>query len=577
MSSASPTDRIPLWPVDVVVVVGLGLLAWPALMELCVGPSSAAFFLSGPDAGEWALNAQLVAEGAFDRVDQHRMPTFLLVLAAVFGLVDDIAWAGHLVSAVAWGLQPLALYALGRLVGGRLVGLLAGLLVLGAGMLVQEAALFGVDPLLSLLLPVAMTVALGSRRLQWPAALGAGAVAALACCTHLLALPYVIPAVILTLWPPASEAPPAMPLKRLAAFVVGFGAVVLLFELTFDLISPVAVIHAVSEGISKGTGAPSTSVLSDAAHQQLAQGQGEALRQATHIALSPFQSPNTPWVVGVLALWIGILGPGLRVTEGLPKSPPSWAIRWLGRAPVRRWRAVRAGWWGRLARWWGRLGPDLAVGLVLLSCLAPVPVLAAANSPFRYAITLLPFVALMLARGVAAVVHTPMVWAPPRARLGWAVVVGLGVASWVGMDSHTRLSHALSNLPTPTASARMGRVLSEVVKREFPGDGAVASPMREVPAYLGRAQCPRTTWYSTEVPDTVPNRLEHMRASCHGEGPIPFIWFPKAPYGMGDDAMSQAVGLHAFERWGERARLIEGELEAVVIAVPRVSDKAAGP
>ena len=72
-----------------------------------------------------------------------------------------IAWAGHLVSAVAWGLQPLALYALGRLAGGRLVGLLAALFVLGAGMLVQEAALFGVDPLLSLLLPITLPVFCG--------------------------------------------------------------------------------------------------------------------------------------------------------------------------------------------------------------------------------------------------------------------------------------------------------------------------------------------------------------------------------------------------------------------------------
>lgn len=97
--------------------------------------------------------------------------------------------------------------------------------------------------------------------------------------------------------------------------------------------------------------------------------------------------------------------------------------------------------------------------------------------------------------------------------------------------------------------------------------------MREVPAYLGRAQCPRTTWYSVDVPDTVLNRLEHMRASCHGEGPIPFIWFPKAPFGMGDDAMSQALGRYASERWGERARVAEGDLEAVVIAVPRVASE----
>jgi hypothetical protein len=38
---------------------------------------------------------------------------------------------------------------------------------------------------------------------------------------------------------------------------------------------------------------------------------------------------------------------------------------------------------------------------------------------------------------------------------------------------------------------------------------------------------------------------------------------------MGDDAVSQALGAHVAETWGELARVREGEFEGVVLAIPR--------
>ena len=569
MPSASPT-KLPAWAFDLAVILCIGAYLWPAVLQLPVDPAAAGAYLNGPDAGEWALNAQMVERNDVANVDPHRMPTFLLVLVGMMALVDDVAPAGHLVAVISWALQPVALYLLGRWAGGRLVGILSAVIVMGCAPLVLEAAKFGVDPLLSLLLPAALAVALWSRRMPWPAAVGAGAVTAMACCTHLMALPYVFPALILALWPPPEEGPPARPLLRLLAFVLTVVGVVSLLDAVFDLISIDAYMRSISEGISRGTGGPGDTGLSDAARQQLKTGgSAQPLLGASHAALNPFRSPRWAWWLLVGALWAGVIGLGLRPGRDWPRTPPAMLRPWLGAMPERRWRKLQQGLFGRAVRLRSLLSSDLVVGLVLLSCLAPLPLLSAANAPERYGITLLPFVAVVLARGLGSAASSVARFAPARHR-HW-VVGGLGFSMviFVGLNTHASLQRVLALVPRPGAVPRLALRLSAALDRVLPGSAAIASPMREVPAHLKRPHCPRTSCTPDLGGNSVASCLLHLRRRCPGDGPIPLIWLTEAPAGMGDDAVSQAVGEHAAATWGELARVREGEFEGVVLAIPR--------
>jgi len=552
------------------VVVGILVWLWPALQQLPVGDAPAAAFLNGPDAGEWALNAQLVGQGELQQVDPHRMPTFLFVLAATMGILGEVAPAGHLVAVASWALLPVVLYGLGCRVGGRLVGALSAALVVGCAPLVREAAQFGVDPLLSVLLPTAMLAAVASRCVKWPAALGAGAVAAVAACTHLMALPYVIPALLFALWRPAGCTAPARLPLRFGAFVMGLVGVVLALDLAVGLISLDAFVHSISEGIARGTGAPEDGGLSEAARQQLADGRSESALGATHVALQPYLGSGVGWGPGVVVFWVGVVGLGLREAVAWPDSPPAWLRPWLGTAPDRRWRGLGRGWLAAFVGWRHRLSPDGGTGLLLLACLAPLPLLVAADAPDRYAINLLPFVAVVLARGVGSVVAV-LSWSAPVDRRRWIVAgIGLPVTVFVVWQSQSRLASGLASIPHPDTVPRLAWRLSVVVERALPGRSAVASPMREVPAHLGRPHCPRTSCVpSAEQTDAIAACLDHLRRSCAGEGPVPLVWLSEAPLGMGDDALSQAVGAHAAETWGELARVREGGFEGVVVAVPR--------
>ena len=204
----------------------------------------------------------------------------------------------------------------------------------------------------------------------------------------------------------------------------------------------------------------------------------------------------------------------------------------------------------------------------MLSCLAPLPVLTAANAPERYSITLLPFVAVLLARGLGSGVVVVARLAPVRLRPWLVGVLGLPLLGLVGQESHARLQERVTSLP-PTGSVphfawRLARATEEAV----PDSSSVASPMREIPAHLNRAHCPRTTCTATRPEEWVPVCLAHLRRGCPSDETTPLAWMVRGPTGMGDDPASQALGAHAAETWGVAAKVDHGEYSAVVIAVP---------
>ena len=77
--------------VSIAGVVGLAFTFWPQApvppgLALPLAPwwgGIGDMVLEGPDAAQWAENAQRMADGAFKQLDPHRMPSWLLVVAGL--------------------------------------------------------------------------------------------------------------------------------------------------------------------------------------------------------------------------------------------------------------------------------------------------------------------------------------------------------------------------------------------------------------------------------------------------------------------------------------------------------------
>lgn len=555
-------DAVALLPFVPALVVGAAVLPWPS--------SPRARFLNGADAGEWALNAQRVLHGDFSGVDPHRPPAFLLAVAAARACVDDIAQAGHLVAAAAWMALPLATYALGRTCGGPLVGALAGLLVLGAEPLLHGASLYSVDPFITTLLPLSVaSVALARHRPGW--AWTAGLVSGLAAATHLTTLPYWLPALALLMWQGRDAATTAGPWARALLFGSGVLAVLVGSHAIFGGITVDELLHSISEGIARDAPRTDTALaLSAPASETLKAGRSHALEGATHALLLPLVPAPSLWLAWVVALWAGIVGLGLAPRPSTAGRVP-WFVRPLGPRAHRQWRreSPPLGPLRRLHQLCARTRLDPGTGLILLSTLVPAVLFAAADAPERYTRNLLPFAAVLLARGLASAVRL-VGWAvPARARRpvwGGAATLAVAALAWTTTQ---RVQQSARLMPAPGEVPRAARSLADALQQTFPGDSAIATPMREAAAHLGRPHCPRQSCLGTA--DTLGFRacVAQLRAACPGEGPLPFVWLETGPVGMGDDAFSQAFGAWAAESWPPERTVTLPGLRARLIGIPR--------
>jgi hypothetical protein len=332
-------------------------------------------------------------------------------------------------------------------------------------------------------------------------------------------------------------------------------------------------------------------IRTDAALASLARRSDGALSEASRLALGPFWWRGVPWFALGTALMVGALGPGLgrpRPPAEAPVAPPPARLpRWIRyRLPARARRAAEAA----MDRAQTPLGAstagtplhrllqrlDLRHGLPLLACLAPLPVLAAAGAEPRYASNLLPFVAVLLARGLVGPLRAlagPLA-GPPRsaaagARLAGAVLLGGVAAAWLGPRALDAQADAVARIPRTDPVATGALALAEAIGSAFPSSGGVATPLREAAAHLGRPFCPRSSCVSGGRGADPAACVAHMRRECSGAGPIPLVWFTRGPLGMGDDARSQAFGAWAAERYPVAARVEHAAFDAVIISVPR--------
>jgi len=525
----------------VAVILWAGLTLWPMgdlpgipPMDVAV-PAWASLgdvVLSGPDAGEWASAATAFAQGRYEDLDPHRMPTWPLLVGTLMAWMPDVALAGHFLNHVCVVAAALAVYLLARPGAGRGLALGAAVAVACCPPLVEASRRLGSDSLLTaLVLGLMLTAYLAARR-WWLAPL-AGVVAALCASTHYTALAFPVPALVLILiagrgrwW------------ERLAAPLLYLGAGALTLKGIFSIFpvpSPAGFSRALAEGISQGSqgvGADTRTDWSDALAIFSEADVLGAVNGAVSIALQWLVPSWLPWGLAVVLPWLGLVG----------------LIR-------ERRRPVRA------------VGRGLAVGIPLLLCLSPLPFLAAAGAPERYSQTLIPIAALLLARGLAlplGLVDMAVKAKVPRWPAG---VLGLGVGLALAAGLWQGAARWVKPMPPRTEDVsawQLGRAIAE----NFPAGGHVACPIREANVLAGRDYCPRTVCPTGTSESAFWFCLGIMNQECEGDGDLPYVSAVKS---RGDERSENRKAMDAWviEKWGAAAEVRTHDLDAWVVSVPR--------
>jgi hypothetical protein len=524
MSGTSTTtarvwDQLRRWGLDVALLLALlvvGLLYMPGINDSIVQAQNHPLtvwaeahdlpfwatvddlLLVGPDAGAWASSAHAVHQGDWGALDAHRMPTFSSVVAAMLWFTPDVAMAGHLLNHLAMLLLPLVIYALGRIGGGHGVGFGAGFLVACCGPLLNASRLYGVDPLIFFLIPTSLLATAAVRRWWWLAP-GAGLLVAAATASHFTTLPmWLPPLLLLLLWGPRPW------WKRLLAVLlflgVGAGVLWLTFRVfPFPTMSELA--GDVSEGIAPGSRSTQQVALNAEALAILRSGMGSATERAVNSVMLVLRPSWTPWYLALALPWLGALGAGMARVKAS-----------VGAVPV----------WKRMLRSF-----DIALGIVLLSYLAPLPIFAAANAPDRYGWNLLPIAALLIMRGFGSLCLMAehgirQLWG--RWPLGLLAMVAAVAVAWAAWNN----GHAMRYVLPPSMDGQEVRQLGELIEAHFDHGGGAVCSVRESAAHAGRQYCPRSPCPISIGEKLFEQCMLTMNKECGGSGPLPSIIIEQA-------------------------------------------------
>lgn len=492
--------------------------------------------LEGPDAGEWAINAWYTHRGQLDQVDVHRMPVWLVLTGGALFFQDDVALAGHLVNHGLGFVLVLAMYGLGRAGGGPAVGLAAGALVALCDPLVIPTRRYGVDAAVSAVLPIALLAALPVRRVPWLAPF-AGLVAGFFCLVHYTAIPFVIPAVLLVHWSFSQGYKSALAtLGHIAGVVLALWVMSRLFPLPSPEVFMTSVREGMGEAPDGGQDGPINAVKGST-----------NLPMVLAAMLMPFWPKGVPWGLMSALPWLGVLGAGLAKAPDDEPSKPLALLRTC----------------------------DLPLGLATLCCLAPMPLLLALDAPPRYATNLLPFLALLIARGFASLVALPeaalRLWRPrwPRGVAAVLPALLLLFTAW-GKGAGLRAAP----LPPPQRPFA-ARELGEAMRAQLPGEGGAFSELREAAAQAGRKYCPSTPCPRGTSERDFDGCLAILADECGGEGPIPYVAIVRDTVPLSPEEVAMAQW--AMARFGVLSSVSNAEIEAHLVAIPREVAEAAEP
>ena len=526
--------------------------------------------LDGPDAAEWAINSQRMAAGAFELLDRHRMPSWLLLVSAVMRTGMDVVTAGHFVNRCMFLVAVLATYLLGRLSSGVLAGVLAATLVLADQHLGLGVQRFGIDAAIEAMLPLGIALAFLTRERWWlglPAGLGVGWVVLL----HQTALPFVVPAVLVAL---LVGGPGWRRFAGAGALLVGVALVFGSVSRIFPFPTLAQIVQDVNEGANPGAGNDAAAAADTAAmlRTTLSTGVNDAyVRLWAQMSgwIAPIKYLVPFGILGIFApflrvpaLWPAALNPPVE-----PKSPPpvpEIAPPAPESAPS-RWARVRGFLW--------ELAHNSSVGLALLTCLAPLPFLAAAHAPTRYGENLLPFAAVLLARGMGTVAcalqrAVAAILPPwPALRIGeWLVGALLAVAA---AYTTTQLVAARGLTRARLSDESVGSLLLASALSEAFADGTkVACPMSEALLLTKLESCRAQPCPLTPDEPAVVACLQTLARTCGTRGTLAYVVLPG--HQMYDPKARGRPALDAWiaERVPAQSSVQIGEFSALIYSVP---------
>lgn len=517
-----------LWPTDAMPPgIDLGHVPWWGSIRDVM--------LEGPDAGEWARNIRLVEQWQLDQLDHHRMPAWMLMVAAVMKLQPDVVLAGHVVNRSLYLLLGLSCFGLGRLRGGRMVGLLTAAMALALPHAMSASQRFGIDIAVTAMIPTVMLVALVATRWWWMA-LPAGLIAGLAAGLHYTTPPYLLPPLLLLLLQGRGLLPR---LGGLLLFTAGAALSVRLLLEIYPVPSMAMFINDLASGLSPGGPGPGRAETVQAA---LAGVRADIIGHATVAtasAVDVVRISGLPWGLMIALPWLGVVGLSLKPTR--PGSG-SW------------WKAL-------LSR------TDLALGLSLLVCLAPLPVLTGVGAPERYGNNLLPIVAVLVARGAGSLLST----ADSLLRVAWAgwprgplMMLGLAPLTWAVLGARADAR----NMPPPMPQELGAMLLADALRELFPPGTGIASPIRESLVVADMSFCPQTVCPTQATEDHFERCVRLLAQQCAGDGPIGYVW-TSATHFYDPNAKRAEMDAWVAERWDAVAQVEYADFAARVYLIDR--------
>lgn len=523
----------------VVALIGAGVMHWPTGdVSLSVpGPEPPVWgtvrdaLLDGPDAGEWARSMMAFHDGRYNQLETHRLPSWILVVNAVMSIEPSVVRAGHLANHLLNLLVGLGVFAIGRLWGHRWIGLGAGALAMLSGHALSVSLRFGVDAAVIALVPLAMVGAVLATR-NWKFGLVSGLLAALATATHFSTLPYMLPALALILMAGEHR------FRAAAGHLLGFGVLLYGFTLVFPVTTWEGFQVAIANGISPGYQGQGRVSNWDNALEIMRSGMGTAIERSVAQMLVQIRPDWMPWQAATILPWLGVLGIGLKRSDSASTG---------------------------VADWWKRT--DLAMGLALLFCLAPLPVLAAASAPLRYADNLLPAGALLLVRGMASslwmLLQLSRIGARPNAhRVAMAALGSILLGGAISDAEPAR--RVLYPTLEEVGYWQLGQELS---KHFSPGSG-VASPVREALVEGNLQYCPQRICPDKATPEEFWKCLSVHALECDGEDPVGYVVTTADLYDPNAVARRD-MDRWVAEQWTPVAVVDNPKFSAQIYAIPR--------
>lgn len=523
----------------VIALIGAGVLHWPTgdVSLSVVGPDAPSWgtmrdaLLDGPDAGEWARCTLAFHDGRYDQLATHRLPSWILVTNALMVLEDSVVRAGHLANHILNVSVGLCIFAIGRMWGNRWVGFGAGALAMLSGHALAVSLRFGVDATVIAMVPLTMLGAVIAVRSTSLSVLS-GVLAALATATHFSTLPYVLPALAFILMAGGKR-------RWLAAtgHLIGFGSALYLLSLVFPVSTWEGFQVSIANGIAPGYQGAGRVSNWDTAYGIIESGMATAVERSVAQLLVQVRPSWLPWSFALILPWLGVFGVGLK--------------------PLKR-GVTQASLWART---------DLAMGVGLLLCLAPLPVFAAAQSPLRYADNLSALGALLLVRGMASALWMLMALARLHRWPGLtkSVFASMGIVLFLGAVEDAKPARRLL-YPTleEVGYWQLGKALSEHFS---PGDG-VASPIREALVEGRLSYCPQRICPQVATEDAYWECLSVHALECDGQGPIGYVVTTAELYDPNARARRD-MDVWVAAKWQPVAEVENPRFKASIYQIPR--------